>query len=95
MAGNRDTRSGALRIFDANLNRANEAARVVEDFARFVLDHPGLANAAKSLRHRIQTAAARAIRRTTSAPNSPARTRRNARAHRSSCARISSGSSRR
>ena len=58
MAGNRDTRSGALRIFDANLNRANEAARVVEDFARFVLDHPGLANAAKSLRHRIQTAAA-------------------------------------
>ncbi len=49
-----------VRILDANLNRANEAARVVEDYARFVLDHAGLANAAKSIRHRIQTAAASA-----------------------------------
>ncbi len=58
MGTHRTVRAGSARIMDANLNRANEAARVVEEFARFVLDHPGLANAAKSLRHRIQTAAA-------------------------------------
>jgi len=46
-----------LRIIDANLNRAGEAARVVEDCARFVLDHAGLANLAKSLRHRLRLSA--------------------------------------
>jgi len=45
-----------LRVIDANLNRAAEAVRVVEDYARFVLDHSGLANAAKSLRHRLRRA---------------------------------------
>ena len=45
-----------LRVIDANLNRAGEAARVVEDCARFVLDHPGLANSAKSIRHRLALA---------------------------------------
>ena len=40
-----------LRIFDANCNRAREAARVLEDYARFVLNHADLAARLKSLRH--------------------------------------------
>ena len=56
MATKRSARASAARLIDANLNRANEAARVVEDTARFVMDHAGLANAAKSLRHRMQSA---------------------------------------
>lgn len=50
-------RAKILRIVDANLNRAGEAGRVVEDCARFIMDHAGLANAAKSLRHRLHAAA--------------------------------------
>ena len=42
------------RILDANLNRAGEAIRVIEDCARFVMDHPVLAGDAKALRHRLQ-----------------------------------------
>lgn len=44
------------RILDANLNRAGEAIRVVEDCARFILDHPVLAQEAKALRHRLRHA---------------------------------------
>ena len=55
MATRRSERAKIARLIDANLNRANEAARVVEDWARFVLDHAGLANAAKGLRHRMQS----------------------------------------
>ncbi len=47
-------RRDALRILDANLNRAREAARVVEDALRF--GRPGVAGAAeraRALRHRI------------------------------------------
>jgi len=51
-----DTGAKALRIIDANLNRSAEALRVVEEYARFVLDHPGLTNAAKSMRHRLRAA---------------------------------------
>lgn len=40
-----------LRILDANLNRAREALRVVEDYARFVLDDGTLQQALKELRH--------------------------------------------
>ncbi|MCP4640146.1 MAG: hypothetical protein GY851_06930, partial [bacterium] len=32
----------AWRIIDANLNRAREALRVIEEFARFVLDDANL-----------------------------------------------------
>ncbi|HEY3244693.1 MAG TPA: thiamine phosphate synthase [Phycisphaerae bacterium] len=39
------------RILDANFNRAREALRVIEDFARLGLDDAGLAAAAKALRH--------------------------------------------
>jgi len=40
-----------LRILDANANRAREALRVVEDYARFALDDKALCGALKTLRH--------------------------------------------
>jgi thiamine-phosphate pyrophosphorylase len=42
-----------LRILDANLNRAREALRVVEDLARFHRDDAALAASLKELRHRL------------------------------------------
>ena len=42
-----------LRVVDANRNRACEGLRVVEDFARFVLDDSHLSNQCKQLRHEI------------------------------------------
>ena len=44
------------RLFDANANRAREALRVLEDYARFVLDHDGLSADLKGLRHDLATA---------------------------------------
>lgn len=41
------------RILDANLNRAAEALRVMEEHARFGLDDAGLSEMLKSLRHRL------------------------------------------
>ena len=46
-----------LRILDANLNRAREALRVMEDYARFALGHEGLCGALKELRHELRGAA--------------------------------------
>src|SRR5947208_10810251 len=43
--------SASLRILDANANRAREALRVIEDFARFGLDDAELSAALKQLRH--------------------------------------------
>lgn len=43
---------------DASLNRAAEGARVVEDYARFVLDDAGLSRRAKELRHGVAAAGA-------------------------------------
>jgi thiamine-phosphate pyrophosphorylase len=43
-----------LRILDANINRAREALRVVEDYARFALDDADAAEAAKRSRHALQ-----------------------------------------
>ena len=45
-----------LRILDANFNRAREALRVVEDYARFVLDDATLSNDLKTLRHDLAAA---------------------------------------
>ena len=42
------------RILDANLNRAREALRVIEDFARFGMDDPHLSGWAKEMRSRLQ-----------------------------------------
>ncbi|MFN0133255.1 MAG: thiamine phosphate synthase [Phycisphaerales bacterium] len=47
-----------LRILDANANRAREALRVLEDCARFALDHEPLARRAKELRHDLTAALA-------------------------------------
>jgi thiamine-phosphate pyrophosphorylase len=47
-----------LRILDANANRAREALRVVEDYARFVLDDAALSGELKQLRHDFAAATA-------------------------------------
>ena len=41
------------RIIDVNFNRAREAARVMEEFARFALNNEALSGKVKSLRHRL------------------------------------------
>jgi thiamine-phosphate pyrophosphorylase len=45
--------SPSLRILDANANRAREAMRVLEDYARFSLNHEGLSQELKHLRHAL------------------------------------------
>jgi thiamine-phosphate pyrophosphorylase len=47
------------RILDANFNRAREALRMIEEYGRFVLDHPGLSGRAKALRHQLCAAMGR------------------------------------
>jgi thiamine-phosphate pyrophosphorylase len=46
----------AARIVDANLNRAREAVRVLDDYARFARNDRVLAEAAKRLRHDLAAA---------------------------------------
>lgn len=46
-----DDQTAAYRILDASANRAQEAARVVEDYARFGLDDAHLTECVKSWRH--------------------------------------------
>lgn len=48
--------SAVARIFDAAANRAREAARVLEDFARFALNDTALAERLKRLRHEVTQA---------------------------------------
>src|SRR5688572_14327459 len=45
-----------LRILDANANRAREALRVVEDYARFALNDEALCGSLKGLRHDLAAA---------------------------------------
>lgn len=45
------------RIVDANINRAREAVRTLEDLARFALDDSDLTRELKSLRHDLRAAA--------------------------------------
>ena len=45
------------RIVDANLNRAREGLRVVEEYVRFALDSGELASTVKQLRHDLRSAA--------------------------------------
>jgi thiamine-phosphate pyrophosphorylase len=47
-----------LRIIDANCNRAREALRVLEDYARFALDDDALSLKLKKLRHGFRQAMA-------------------------------------
>lgn len=44
------------RVIDANLNRAAEAARILEEVARFLLDDKNLAEKLKNIRHKINSA---------------------------------------
>jgi thiamine-phosphate pyrophosphorylase len=46
-------RQAALRILDANFDRASEGLRVIEEYARFYLDDTTLTGQLKSLRHRL------------------------------------------
>jgi len=48
----------AARIVDANFNRAREGLRVLEEYARFVLEDHALSREAKELRHRLARALA-------------------------------------
>jgi thiamine-phosphate pyrophosphorylase len=48
--------SAILRILDANCNRAREALRVMEDYARFALDDRELCAGLKELRHGLAAA---------------------------------------
>lgn len=50
--------NAALRMIDANTNRAREALRTLEDVARFSWNDRGIAEEAKSLRHALQSAIA-------------------------------------
>jgi thiamine-phosphate pyrophosphorylase len=47
----------AARILDANLNRAREAARVLDDYARFARNDRVLSDVAKQFRHDLASAA--------------------------------------
>ncbi|MBL0927720.1 MAG: thiamine phosphate synthase [Phycisphaerales bacterium] len=49
----------APRLIDANANRAREALRVMEDVARFGLDHQPLCRTLKNIRHDLAAALAR------------------------------------
>lgn len=46
-----------MRLLDANLNRASEGLRVLEDVARFILDDPLLSRELKAVRHEVSTLA--------------------------------------
>ena len=48
--------ASTLRIIDANANRAREGLRVMEDYARFVLDDEQLCAGLKSVRHTLAVA---------------------------------------
>ncbi|HOO17268.1 MAG TPA: thiamine phosphate synthase, partial [Phycisphaerae bacterium] len=50
--------TAVLRIVDVNLNRAREALRVIEDYARFALDDVDAAAAVKHCRHQLRDLAA-------------------------------------
>src|SRR5688572_1278441 len=44
-----------MRMLDANANRAREALRVMEDYARFALNHDELSARLKDVRHELRT----------------------------------------
>ncbi len=51
--------AGAARVLDANLNRARESLRVIDDYTRFVLNDATLTEKCKSLRHQLAEATQR------------------------------------
>lgn len=51
--GEIDMKRKIIRLIDANLNRAKEAARVCEEIARFILENSKLSISYKKIRHKI------------------------------------------
>ncbi|MFQ5492417.1 MAG: thiamine phosphate synthase, partial [Phycisphaerae bacterium] len=51
-----DVNADIARVLDANFNRAREAVRVLEEYARLVLNDAGVAEQAKRLRHDLASA---------------------------------------
>ncbi len=49
-------KANVVRLLDASANRAREALRVIEDYARFVLDDRHLTKRLKTLRHGLRSA---------------------------------------
>ncbi|MCK5584909.1 thiamine phosphate synthase, partial [Candidatus Bipolaricaulota bacterium] len=45
--------SNSLRLVDANVNRASEGLRVLEDLARFVVNNQALSHELKQVRHEL------------------------------------------
>ena len=54
----------ALRVIDANFNRAKEGLRVVEDIFRFVFEEDSLRKKARKLRHALDSIAGEKIFKT-------------------------------
>ena len=46
--------NGVLRIIDANLNRALEGLRIIEEIVRFILQDKRLTGYLKAIRHQIK-----------------------------------------
>jgi thiamine-phosphate pyrophosphorylase len=60
-----------LRILDANLDRAREGIRVVEEWARFALENGTLVGECKSLRHELAVLQSREICQGRNTPDDP------------------------
>ena len=52
--------NAVARIFDVNINRAGEAMRTMEEYARFILESPALSGRCKRARHSLAALSARA-----------------------------------
>lgn len=64
--------SPLLRLLDANANRAREGLRVVEDYARFVLDDEALCRELKQMRHDLVGATSKLLLEAILQRNTPA-----------------------
>lgn len=58
MAARTQPAAGVARLLDANLNRAREGLRVIEDTARFLWDDGAAYRRLRALRHRLHEATA-------------------------------------
>jgi len=63
---------GVARLLDANLNRAREGLRVLEDTARFLWDDAAMYRRLRALRHRLHEATAVSYKKLVDARDSAA-----------------------
>jgi len=49
----KDLQNGALRVIDANFNRAKEGLRVIEDILRFIIKDETSRKTARQIRHKL------------------------------------------